>query len=192
MIRRRWRLLLTLTVLLLLGGLVMMPSVRWPVYGWLRGEAFYQGMPSSWWEQEIQECYTPAPYYSRHLFSTPQSEQRLKPGFWYWQREDTPTVWERVLFRFDRGAQVAYVLAALNGEHRPPLPEGDTVGLPVLRALLHSRHAKVRLAAVVGLAELRTPEVAEDLRGALEDDDDDVRAHVRWALALLDGQADQR
>ena len=49
MIRRRWRLLLALTLLLLAGGLALVPGVRWPVYGWLRGEAFYQGRPTSYW-----------------------------------------------------------------------------------------------------------------------------------------------
>src|SRR5579862_8031843 len=47
-------LMLLLLLLLLLVSLSLAPSVRWPVYGWLRGEAFYQGMPTSWWRGRIQ------------------------------------------------------------------------------------------------------------------------------------------
>ena len=50
--RRRPTLVLVL-VLLLVGGLLLVPSIRWPVYGWLRGEAFYQGLPTSYWRAEI-------------------------------------------------------------------------------------------------------------------------------------------
>src|SRR5579862_4720093 len=50
---RRWFLLILL-LLLLLGSLLLVPSVRWPVYGWLRGEAFYQGKPTSYWSQKIR------------------------------------------------------------------------------------------------------------------------------------------
>jgi hypothetical protein len=30
-----------------LSGLLLVPQVRWPIYGWLREEAFYQGRPTS-------------------------------------------------------------------------------------------------------------------------------------------------
>ena len=33
------RLLLILVLMLLVGTLLLVPSVRWPIYGWLRGEA---------------------------------------------------------------------------------------------------------------------------------------------------------
>ena len=50
---KRRRLLLALALLLFVVGLLLVPSVRWPLYGWLRGEAFYQGMPTSYWHAEI-------------------------------------------------------------------------------------------------------------------------------------------
>jgi hypothetical protein len=40
--RKRWRLFLALGLLLLVGGLLLVPQVRWPVFGWLKGDAFYQ------------------------------------------------------------------------------------------------------------------------------------------------------
>ena len=54
---KRHRLMLVLGLLFLLGSPLLMPSVRWSVYGWLREEAFYQGMPTSWWASEIQESF---------------------------------------------------------------------------------------------------------------------------------------
>jgi hypothetical protein len=54
---KRRQLLLTLLLLLLLGGLLLVPQVRWPIYGWLRGEAFYQGMPTSYWSIQIDRHY---------------------------------------------------------------------------------------------------------------------------------------
>src|SRR5271163_2236778 len=54
---KRRRLILILLPLLLLTSLLLVPSVRWPVYGWLRGEAFYRGMPTSYWSGEINRHY---------------------------------------------------------------------------------------------------------------------------------------
>lgn len=51
---KRRRLLLILLLVLLLGSLLLVPSVRWPVYGWLRGEAFYKRIPVSWWKEEVR------------------------------------------------------------------------------------------------------------------------------------------
>jgi hypothetical protein len=48
--RRRLLLLLLLPVL---GGLLLVPSVHWRVVGWGRGEAFYQGRPTSYWSREL-------------------------------------------------------------------------------------------------------------------------------------------
>jgi len=52
--KRRWRSWLALLVLLLLvSSLLLVPSVRWAVHGWLKGEAFYQGKPTSYWREQI-------------------------------------------------------------------------------------------------------------------------------------------
>src|SRR5690242_8106067 len=87
--KHRWRLWLLLLLLLLLGGLLLVPQVRWPVYGWLRGEAFYQGMPVSWWAEEIEENYD-----SGHSISSlgvpslPNWSKRQPPSIWdhFWDR----------------------------------------------------------------------------------------------------------
>jgi hypothetical protein len=54
--KRRWRLWLTLTLLLLVGGAFMLPAVHWPVIGWVKGEVFYDGMPTSYWRNEASRC----------------------------------------------------------------------------------------------------------------------------------------
>jgi hypothetical protein len=60
---RRWRIWLGLVLLLLLlGTAFLVPAVRWPVIGWLKREAFYDGMPTSYWRSQIRdyrECVIP-------------------------------------------------------------------------------------------------------------------------------------
>src|SRR5438105_3973061 len=51
--KRSWRLLIGMTSLLLIGGLLLLPAVRWRVIGWVKGEAFYQGRPTSYWSKEV-------------------------------------------------------------------------------------------------------------------------------------------
>jgi hypothetical protein len=50
--KRRW---LWLLLLLLVGASLLHPSVHWRLIGWVRGEAFYQGRPTTYWQQRIQE-----------------------------------------------------------------------------------------------------------------------------------------
>lgn len=50
--KRRW--LLRLALLLLVGTSSLLPPVYWRVIGWTRGEAFYQGRPTSYWRTQIQ------------------------------------------------------------------------------------------------------------------------------------------
>jgi len=63
--KRRWRLLATLGLLVLVGAVLVHPAVYWPLVGWARGEAFYRGRPSSYWSQEMRhwarEELDPAP-----------------------------------------------------------------------------------------------------------------------------------
>ncbi len=45
-------------------ALLALPSIRWPLWGWMRGEAFYEGRPTSYWRWEIHVYYgssTPPP-----------------------------------------------------------------------------------------------------------------------------------
>jgi hypothetical protein len=54
--KQRWRVWLGLTILLLLiGAVFLLPAAHWRVIGWLKGEAFYQGRPTSYWDSEISK-----------------------------------------------------------------------------------------------------------------------------------------
>src|SRR5262245_58762492 len=53
--KRRWRLWLGLMLLLMLGAALLHPAVRWPLIGWLKREAFYDGMPTSYWRSQIKD-----------------------------------------------------------------------------------------------------------------------------------------
>lgn len=50
----RRRLLLAFVLLLLAGGTLSLPAVHWRLIGWWRGEAFYQGRPTSWWARQLK------------------------------------------------------------------------------------------------------------------------------------------
>jgi hypothetical protein len=51
--KQPWRIVFCLAVLVALAAAFAHPAVYWPVTGWLRGEAFYQGRPTSYWSQAI-------------------------------------------------------------------------------------------------------------------------------------------
>jgi hypothetical protein len=55
MTQRRRRLLVALAVLALLGVLAL-PAVHWRLYGWWRGEPFFQGRPTSYWSAVLREA----------------------------------------------------------------------------------------------------------------------------------------
>jgi HEAT repeat protein len=52
--KRRWRLWLGLVLLLFVAASFLLPAVRWRVIGWVKGEAFYEGRPTSYWSKEIE------------------------------------------------------------------------------------------------------------------------------------------
>jgi hypothetical protein len=55
-VRRRWKLCLGSLLFVLIGALLL-PSVHWPLIGWWQGEAFFQNRPTSYWRQRIHRYY---------------------------------------------------------------------------------------------------------------------------------------
>jgi hypothetical protein len=49
----RCRFWLGLSFLVILGAAFVHPGVYWPVVGWVRGEAFYKGRPTSYWHGQL-------------------------------------------------------------------------------------------------------------------------------------------
>jgi hypothetical protein len=174
---RRWPHRFGLVLLLLVTGLVLVPKVPWSVSGALRGEAFYRGMPVSWWEQEIDRAYVrdidPRVHFLGHKLPAPSDWYRIVPA----------SLW-------DRGKQwVQYGQTITPGyADTPPLLYGDPQALPVLLILIRSRSAKVRQAAITGLFAQgnQEPEVVAALREALNDPDNVVRQDAEAGLQQLD------
>src|SRR5262245_17377798 len=53
--KRRWRLLVYLALLLVAVMSLLHPAVHWRLIGWARGESFCLGRPSSYWLRELRK-----------------------------------------------------------------------------------------------------------------------------------------
>jgi hypothetical protein len=113
--KRRWRLLLVLLLLLVLGGMLLLPSVRWPIYGWLRGEAFYQGMPTSYWRMVFKTIDHEILY--EDLASQPREAVVAELAFHQMQDDSTAVPVLRALLQADhpRMRELAAFLLGCNG-----------------------------------------------------------------------------
>jgi hypothetical protein len=156
--RRRRRLLL---ILPLLSGLLLLPQVRWPVYGWLRGEAFYQGMPTSYWREE---CRHWLPREIR-ISATPQVE------------------WNRQSSEFEKWRDS---FLHLPKNETFPLITGDPQCLPVLIELLQFEDKQLSRIVLYALERIGSgavavvPILAQRIR---EDDPLDLWvAHALWSI----------
>jgi hypothetical protein len=181
--KQRPRLFLVVVLVFLVGGLLLVPSVRWPIYGWLRGEAFYQGMPTSWWAKEIEERYDYDFFYIDAII----------PGHkltsWFAETRSSPSLWERLEQRLKPGKAATPVMSAIR--IGAPLLDGDAEALPVLLGLIRgksSKSSKSRLAAISGLLAQgkQRPEVVEALLMATQDPDGGVREEAITVLKYLD------
>jgi hypothetical protein len=126
--KRRWRLWLILT-LLFVGGSLLHPAVHWRLIGWAKGEAFYQGRPTSYWRWEC-ERWQPGRLWS---YSS-----------WSWHR--APSQWENVLNRL--------LDTPFSSSEGLPLHQGEPEGVPVLIELVESSRGNTRLIAIQGLAHV--------------------------------------
>jgi hypothetical protein len=158
--KRHWRLSLHLFAILIAAGLFLLPSVRWPVIGWARGEAFYQGMPTSYWHNEIQTRY------EQRRLRMASSDLKCATVEIYWERQ--PTAWEEW---FDKTLARSQSAVPLKSEEE---------AIPVLKELFVSGDIKVRRFAAERLWGLGEPLLYE----AAESDDEQVRreAIAGWQL----------
>ena len=62
---KRKRLACLVILLLVLAGVSLHPAVYWRVIGWSRGEAFYQGRPTSYWAEQFRNWPGPEDSWSR-------------------------------------------------------------------------------------------------------------------------------
>jgi hypothetical protein len=129
------------------------------VWGWLRGEAFYQGRPTSYWAAELAHWDMPVhpppkdwgswrlQIWISHAFSPTSApiEERFKQ-FRDWLLPPNEEVQSRTAEEF--------VISCLRG---PPLLSGDAAARPVLEQLAQHRDSKIRAMAEYGLARVGDP-----------------------------------
>src|SRR2546425_683178 len=70
--KRRWAISLGILLILSLGASSFHPAVHWRLIGFVKGEAFFQGRPTSYWRCELQDlCQTQSDYFDPSLFTEP-------------------------------------------------------------------------------------------------------------------------
>jgi hypothetical protein len=131
---RRWRLWMSLALVLVAIATLLHPAAYWPILGWLRGEAFYKGRPTTHWSQEIERWYQGTDHKALRMYrgDLPQPPppvttfEHIKAFSGYWPQP----------------------------QRRHPLPQNDALLVPVLRQLLKDQNLMVRVQAMATLWEL--------------------------------------
>jgi hypothetical protein len=138
--RRRWRFLLMLVMLLLVTGSFLLPAVHWRVIGWIKGEAFYEGRPTSYWAHEMQQWGPPC-----YAVSTMGGAITYRSDpFWFPQ----PSWWDQLREQLGGPPPVAISSQPLLVDARDP------TAIPVLIELLEHPDNDIRLIAVYALGQI--------------------------------------
>jgi hypothetical protein len=140
---RRWQIVLGLALLVVLAGVFFHPAIYWPVTGWVRGAAFYDGRPTSYWSHAIRRWASDSAALSwmdkvRVGIGFPRSEAVPRPAV---VGEDPDP---RILSWFP-----------LNRLDLRPT-RVDPAAMPVLAALLRDENDAVRIQAALALMGLAT------------------------------------
>jgi len=163
--------LLAVTMLVMAGGMLLLPAVHWRLLGWWRGEAFFRGRPTSYWSSQMRGYYylrAPSPWDRLRvaLGSTPGQTPRpavLGPG-----HDTFSSTWVSLEKTFDE--QAIPVLIELFRD------ENEWVRVEAVQAFILNKTADRR--AVPALIDLWHRE--ESL---------EVRSNVPGALRRLDPQS---
>jgi hypothetical protein len=107
----RWSL-----ILVILAAFAVWLEPTRVVWGWLRGEAFYQGRPTSWWHKELDKWH-----YSQYATF---SNGRMRVTRKSWYRE--PNLFQRHFPKYFQENPAHF-----------PLPDGDPASRAVLTELMH-------------------------------------------------------
>jgi hypothetical protein len=134
-VRRRWCWLLALVVMV--GFAIWLEPTR-VVWGWLRGEAFYQGRPTSWWASELDrwECHV------AYLLMDVGGRKICRRHEHYFRKD---TEFEQLWKRW------------FPSDAEPPVPTaltGDPAAQAVLLALVEHPSEQVQKMAIHGLLRL--------------------------------------
>jgi hypothetical protein len=153
---------------------LLVPGVRWRLWGTLRGESFYRGRPTSYWSREVSRCPKTSDY------------RCSLAGLWHAPRVPATRV---------DGVKAVFGLPHTVTSPRFPLRDDDPSAVPVLIDLLKDPDPGVRMYAAESLGGLGTaaaaavPALTESLR------DEDVGGfgyrvcdRAAWALERVRGQ----
>lgn len=182
---RKSRLLwLVFLVLFLVGGALLVPSVAWQVYGRLHGEAFYKGMPTSYWSGQCRNYYV-------------EFYEHGGRANWRYQRRPS---WADQLLSYCGVTASSDTDPLLN--ENDPLLKPDLEAIPVLVELLKTGDPQSQLVAAyvlewigmrAGAPELPMEKVQYALQAAVpalqeaaRSDDKDVRKNMLSALWTID------
>ncbi len=173
---RWWRRLLAVGLLLAgLAGIGLLPLVHGRLVGWWKGEAVYQGRPTSEWAHEVRDRGDASREWRPGKVTRQLSVVTVEMhGSFH-----TPSAWERGALWLQGRPIPAYI-----DEPRLPLTSGGPASLGVLRELLRSDDVIVRRVAIDGLHALRDAArpAIPDLLAACTDPDQSVRWGAYYAL----------
>jgi hypothetical protein len=159
-----------------LAGALAVPDVRWPLLGWLRGESFYRGWPTSYYRDLVKRGVALEPLDTGELALT------------------TPAI----PLPLEGRPEVAPAYRRLGLTPRPSAVLFDRAdadaAAPVLAELLHDSDPSVvaNTALLVGYLGPPARRSAPDLAAVLErSDDGTLRLAVAWALGRVDPGSDE-
>jgi HEAT repeat protein len=161
------RLLWTGLLLAVLVLSLLIPGIRWAVCGWVRGDAFYCGVPSFVWAARLQAC-------RKNLFN----------GI-YGVMDEPPTPW-----CVQRAEELLHV--RMHGGLDPRVLSEEPKAVPVLLDLLRHKDGKVRAAAAWYLGRLgpKANDAIPHLIPLLKDTDPEVKDRAQYALSMMGKSAE--
>jgi len=123
----------------------------WTILGWLRGEGFYNGRPTSYWESELEQWQDIGAQSQSSGSSTmfvPSRGESLVDVQYY-------DILQRRQGNFGRLTSLIGIDTSSESA-TPTLMDGDPAAEPVLSELLVSESEHVRFLAEAGLQAIRT------------------------------------
>src|SRR5262245_53864933 len=155
--KRRLRILKLLALFAILAALAVWLEPTRVVWGWLRGDAFYDGRPTRYWRAEISRWEDDFAI----MVGIPRIELRLNPDE---QIAIDPTVkspifgdqmvwntWSRKPTWLEKALGHVFPAVLKNDRTQPPLLDGDPLAEQVLLELDEDDNANIRLIARRGL-----------------------------------------
>lgn len=174
--KRHLRLWLGGLLLLGIGILVSTPLVRWRIIGLARGEAFYRGRPTSYWQHEIKTWTE---------FLRQCGPLRVTCGIGLHPVPPPPTFSEKLH---------GFLASTFTAEWTPAQLE-EPAAIPVLTELLRDSDAEVREYAVTCLFRMNAPgnelePAILELTRLLMDESAEVRRVTLVALVQINREPD--